>query len=159
MASTHVYFMTWTTFGTFLPGDARGWRKRQSGPQSPRPALERWCRHRMTSDAVRLSISDRSAVVVACQQHCDFRGWTLFAAEARSNHVHVVVVSDRDPRTTRNQLKANCTRALRLQMTPLDVPKTWSVGGDVRVLDTDEDIEAAILYVTEAQDRKGIEYE
>ncbi|QDT11346.1 transposase [Planctomycetes bacterium K23_9] len=158
MTTTHVYFITWTTYGTFLPGDSRGWRKRQSGPQQPRPALEQWSQDHMAHEAVRLSDDDRTTVQLACQQHCEFRGWTLLAANARSNHVHVVVISDREPSTTRNQLKANCTRALRQQRTPLHVPKTWSTGGDTKVLNTDDQIESAILYVTEAQDQKGIEY-
>ena len=38
------FFITWTTYGTWLPGDARGWRKRIGGEQQPRPLLEAWCR-------------------------------------------------------------------------------------------------------------------
>ncbi|MGB7346738.1 MAG: transposase [Pirellulaceae bacterium] len=158
MTTTHAYLITWTTYGTFLPGDPRGWRKRQSGPQLPRPGLEKWCRDRMTHDAVLLSADDRDAVHKGCQEHCDFRGWTMLAVNARSNHVHVVVISDRAPKTTRDQLKANCTRSLRQQEVPLNVPKTWSKGGHVDVLDTDDEIESAIIYVTEAQDRKSVEY-
>jgi REP element-mobilizing transposase RayT len=123
----------------------------------PRPALEQWCREHMAHDAVLLSEDDRRAVESGCREHSDFRGWTLLAVSARSNHVHVVVVSDRDPKTTREQFKANSTRALRQQAVPLHVPKTWSNGGDVRVLDTDDDIQSAVIYVSEAQDRKGVE--
>ncbi len=155
---TYAYFITWTTYGTWLPGDIRGWRKIGAGPQVPRPLLERWCREQMTGDTVLLAPHDRDTVERVCQEHCDVRGWTLLAVSARTNHVHVVVHADAVPKKVRDQLKANCTRGLRQQADPLDRAKTWTKGGDIEVLDTDKDIEASVIYVTEAQDRKGVEY-
>ncbi len=34
-------FITWTTYGTWLPGDARGWRAKVGGYQLPDSELER----------------------------------------------------------------------------------------------------------------------
>jgi hypothetical protein len=79
----------------------------------------------------------------------------LHAVSARSNHVHVVVSADLAPKKVRDQLKANCTRRLRIQEVPLDVIRTWSRGGDCELLDGEAEIELAIMYVKEAQDRKG----
>jgi hypothetical protein len=31
MADPLAYFLTWTTYGTWLPGDERGWCKRTKG--------------------------------------------------------------------------------------------------------------------------------
>lgn len=149
--------ITWTTYGTWLPGDARGWRKRSGGEQLPRPLLERWCREQMTGDVVLLSPECRRTVEDACREHCEFRGWHVFAVSARTNHVHVVVAANEKPQKLRDQLKANCTRRLRKQETPLIVERTWTRGGDCSILDGDEEIEAAIFYVKEAQDRKGLE--
>ena len=154
---TYAYFLTWTTYGTWLPGDTRGWRKKGAGPQVPRPLLERWCCQQMTGDTVLLALNDRDTVERACQEHCDVRGWTLLAASARTNHVHVVVLADAPPKKVRDQLKANCTRCLRSQAEPLSVEKTWTKGGDIEVLDLDDQLQAAVHYVTETQDRKGIE--
>lgn len=148
------YFITWTTYGTWLPGDSRGWRARGKGSQVPRPLLERWCREQMTGDTVLLSPADRVTVEDACREHCAFRGWELHAVSARSNHVHLVVTANADPKKVRDQLKANCTRRLRTQQNPLRRDRTWTRGGDVEVLDTEDDLEAAVLYVLEAQDRK-----
>ena len=47
-----TYFITWTTYGTWLPGDARGWRKRQAGYRISQPLLEGWCRESMKGDTV-----------------------------------------------------------------------------------------------------------
>jgi len=154
----YVYFITWTTYGTWLPGDARGWRKRGQGEQIPQPLLEQWCQEQMKGEAVLLQPHDRWTVEDACHEHCQFREWQLLAANARTNHVHVVVAANAAPKTVRDQLKANCTRRLRSQATPLKVERTWTRGGDCEILDTDEDIESAVLYVLEAQDNKGVEY-
>jgi REP element-mobilizing transposase RayT len=155
MNDTIAAFITWTTYGTWLPGDIRGWRKKKRGQQLPRPLLEEWCRKQMKGDAVLLEPGDRQTVEAACQKHCDHRGWHLFAVSARTNHVHVVVAIDTSLQKARDQLKANCTRELRTQPHPLTCERTWTKGGDCEVLDTDDDIHAAVEYVTEAQDRKG----
>jgi len=152
-----TYFITWTTYGTWMPGDGRGWRKRGKWEQVPRPLLERWCREQMKGETVLLSPADRETVENACREHCQFRGWQLLAVNGRSNHVHVVIVANEGPKKVRDQLKANCTRCLRQQAKPLIVERTWTRGGDIEILDTDEDVDAAVLYVTEAQDRKGRE--
>ncbi len=149
--------ITWTTYGTWLPGDLRGWRKRPGGEQLPRPLLESWCREQLTGDVVLLSTHDREVVEDACREHCEFRGWHLFAVIARSNHVHAVVAADETPQIVRDQLKANCTRRLRTQETPLVARRTWTRGGDCSILDTEDEIESAIVYVNVAQDRKGLE--
>jgi len=53
-------------------------------------------------------------------------------------------------------VETNCTGALRRQEKPLNVERTWTRGGDCEILDSDEDIEAAVMYVMEAQDRKDL---
>ena len=55
MGETNTYFITWTTYGTWLPGDRRGWRKWNAGEQQPCPLLEAWCRDRMKEGSVTLS--------------------------------------------------------------------------------------------------------
>jgi REP element-mobilizing transposase RayT len=152
-----TYFITWTTYGTWIPGDARGWRKRQAGYQISQPLLEEWCRESMKGATVLLAPHDRLAVEEACREHCAFRGWELFAVSARSNHVHVVVAANERSQKVRDQLKANATRCLRQQKQPLIAERTWTRGGDCETLDSDEDIEMAVLYVTEAQDRMGLD--
>lgn len=154
MSECMSYFITWTTYGTWLPGDTRGWRARGKGNQLPRPLLERWCREQMIGDTVLLSPDDRRTVEDACREHCSFREWHLHAVNARTNHVHVVVSADAASAKVRDQLKANCTRRLRVQSKPLIREPTWTRGGDVEILDTEEDLEAAVLYALEAQDRK-----
>ena len=98
----------------------------------------------MTGDVVLLEPHNRLTVEDACREHCQVRRWPLMAVNARTNHVHLVVVADEKPQKVGDQLKANCTRHLRTQANPLNVEKTWTRGGDCEILDGEADIEAAV---------------
>ena len=50
-----AFFLTWVTYGTWLPGDARGWVDYRRGWQPSDPVLELEAAARMTEDACRLS--------------------------------------------------------------------------------------------------------
>jgi len=145
-------FITWTTYGTWLPGDARGWRKKRHGNQPPDPELAAECRKKMKFNPVLLSVQDRATVELACREHCDHRNWLLHAVNARSNHVHVVVLANAKPKTIRDQLKANSTTHLRRQPIPLICERTWTKGGDCEVLFNDESLHNAIEYTLNSQD-------
>ena len=145
-------FITWTTYGTWLPGDARGWRSRKSGHQLPDPMLEARSELKLISNPIVLRTADRIAVEAACQKHCDVRNWTLHTVNARTSHVHVVVSAYVKPQVVRDQLKANCTQSLRAQADPLFCERTWTKGGDCQVLFDEDDLFDAIDYVKNAQD-------
>ena len=79
MAEPLAYFLTWTTYGTWLPGDERGWVKYHEGFQLPDPLVELEAAARMTADACRLDKLQRDLVESTIADHCLFRGWTLYA--------------------------------------------------------------------------------
>jgi len=108
-----TYHLTWTTYGTWLPGDARGWVKRGVwGVQTPDPSLEQQAKTLMAEGAVLLTPEQRALVEQTIADQCRIRGWTLHAVNARTNHVHVVVSADRDEDDVRDQLKAWCSQRL-----------------------------------------------
>ncbi|WP_235034003.1 transposase [Roseiconus lacunae] len=146
-------FITWTTYGTWLPGDSRGWRKQKAGDQPPQPLLADWCRDRLKEKPVILNQAQRREVEQVIRRHANIRGWELHAVSVRSNHVHVVATSCAAPKTVRDQLKANATTALRRMPDAISQQKVWTKGGDMEFIDTDEDLEQVVVYVTEAQDR------
>jgi REP element-mobilizing transposase RayT len=160
-----AYYITWTTYGNWMPGDRRGWRRKmtnrntryqpprdENGIYRPQPLLEAWCRDQMKSSEVSLSPSDRITIENSIREHCQIRGWKVLAVNPRTNHVHVVVVANAPPETVRDQLKANCTRALRQQPVPLIAEKTWATGGDIEFIDDENELECVITYVLDAQD-------
>jgi REP element-mobilizing transposase RayT len=144
-----AYFLTWTTYGTWLPGDERGWVKYHKGQHRPHPPRKLEASARMMEAACRLSPSERQVVEETVTDHCRIRHWTLHAVNCRSNHVHVIVTADRHPDEVRRQLKAWTARKLK----QLRARKTWwTERGSRRYLNDEESLEAAILYVRDAQD-------
>ncbi|MEX0710698.1 MAG: hypothetical protein WD278_00025 [Pirellulales bacterium] len=157
-----AFLLTWNTYGTWLPGDERGWVKYKQGRQAPDPIVKLEAEARMTEDACVLDDEQRMLVETTVADHCRIRGWTMLAVNCRTNHVHVVVAArHRDPDEVREQLKAWCTRRLK----ELDAqrgmgrpgsgePRTqwWAERGSVRCLNDDESVEAAVRYVLEGQD-------
>ncbi len=150
-----AYFITWTTYGTWLPGDQRGsWHRGQY--QSPNELFCQMAAAEMKETAFTLSQEDRAIVEETVTKHCEIRSWKLHTVRARSNHVHVVVTAPGyKPATVRDQFKAWCTRLLK----PLHAGRErfWTEGGSRRWINHEDDLEAAITYVNEAQDRKGSE--
>ena len=155
MTAPLALFITWTVYGTFLPGDARGWRHRSEGGKLSRPRLESWARDQLKHDIVLLNQSMRHVAEAAVAEICRFRGWNLWAVSIRTNHAHVVVTApEYEPETVRDQLKAKATRELRDNFATWKDRPVWSRKGDIEFLDTEDDIESCVIYVREAQDRK-----
>jgi REP element-mobilizing transposase RayT len=93
----------------------------------------------------------REAVLASLQERCSQNHWTLLAAHARSNHVHLVVEGEARPERIMNDLKAYSSR--RLNGMGLDQPdrKRSARHGSTRWLWKREDVSTAIRYVVEGQ--------
>jgi REP element-mobilizing transposase RayT len=152
-----AFFITWTTYGTWLPGDQRGWKRRgDAGIQPPNPTYESSARGKMKESAFVLSVADRKIVADTIGRHCEVRRWQLHAANPRSNHVHVVVsAANYSPDTVSEQFKAWCSRKLKPNYPRRD--RFWTEKSSCRWINHEDDLESAIVYVLEAQDRKGVE--
>ena len=157
-----AYFITWTCYGTYLPGDQRGWTQWHKGDQLPQPLLEEWCRDRMSEVAVLLDQTQRDIVNLVVRDHCEIRDWTLPAVNCRSNHCHVVVTAiNYDGEQVRDQFKSWAKRRLKEHQHAQENfggsvrEHWWTRKGSVRKLFDDDSLEAAILYTNEAQDIGG----
>jgi REP element-mobilizing transposase RayT len=157
-----AFFITWTCYGTFLPGDERGWTKWHKGEMIPHPRLEEWCRDQMSEDVVVLNEHQRILVNEVIREHCKIRNWTLHAVNCRTNHCHVVVTApDYDGETVRDQFKSWAKHRLKdyQKRTATSGQSSrehwWTRKGSVRKLFDDESLEAAVLYTIEAQDAGG----
>ena len=151
-----AFFITWTVYGTFLQGDERGWRKRRKGNQLAQPLLAQWRRVRLTHSIELLNDQQRQAVMDEMIRLSDFRGWHIWAHDARTNHCHIVVTAAGYPgNKVRDQLKANCTRVLRERWPKFVGRAVWTAGGDWQCLNTEEELEKVVEYVSVAQDGIG----
>jgi REP element-mobilizing transposase RayT len=157
--SVLAYHITWTTYGTWLPGDARGWVKwGEWGIKPANPEQERDARGRMAESAVVLTEGQRALVEQTVRDHCRIRGWLLHAVNARPNHVHVVVTAPRDPDEVMNQFKAWCSRKLsdaagllRTVAKKAGRRHWFTEGGNKELIDSEEYLKNAITYVLERQ--------
>jgi REP element-mobilizing transposase RayT len=154
-----AYFITWTRYGTWLPGDFPGWIKKNfNGVQRPNVVLEQKSRARMAEDALELTDSQRSIIEKTIRDHCTIRNWNLHAVNARTNHVHVVVTAAREPDEVMNQFKAWCSRklsdaaGLAIQVAKKAGRRHWfTEDGDKQIIDNEEFLRNAIKYVLDGQ--------
>lgn len=153
-----AYFLTWTTYGTWLPGDERGWVEKPGQFRAPDGELQETAQRRMTEPALTLDAAQRRIVEDTIDDHCRIRGWHLHAVSARTQHVHVVVTAPgRKPDEVMDQFKAWCSRRLKehersRQSTGARIRQNWwTQRGSKRWLNDGDSLEAAVLYVREGQ--------
>ncbi|MFO0606735.1 MAG: hypothetical protein U0324_26415 [Polyangiales bacterium] len=129
------YHLTLRTYGTWLPGDDRGWRRHgDTGPaRAPSPALRAWCARQMVAPPLYLNARQRRVVEAAVRETCAHRGYALDAVTVRPAHVHVVLRAARTPEFVMGDLKRWATRALRKDGLPPEQP-VWAEHGSTRHL-------------------------
>jgi len=153
-----AYFITWTTYATWLPGDSRGWAKKKVwGIQPPDPEQEALARSMLTEEPVTLTSEQRDLIDNVIVKHCQIRGWHLHARNVRTNHVHLVVTAPGvEPKIVREQIKAWASRRLSEHAGLVGSGKNgqrrwWTEGGDIELIWNMEQLEAVIRYVLEMQ--------
>lgn len=154
-----AFFYTWTTYGTWLPGDQRGWFKRGEGVQAGSPLREIAAMLRMTEGALTLDPEQRRVVEKTIAEHCAIRQWTLHAVNCRTNHVHAVVTAlVHDITMPREQFKAWCTRKLKERERLLAPERRnavrenwWTERGWDEYIDAEEALADVIGYVRDEQ--------
>lgn len=154
-----AFFLTWSTYGTWLPGDERGWVEYRHGWQLPDPQRKLEAEARMTEDACILDPAQRALVEKTIEDHCRHRGWVLYAVNCRTNHLHVVVGAHLHPDEMRKQFKAWCTRRLKQRERERELKRTdevrenwWAERGSRRYLNDESSLADAVAYVNDGQD-------
>ena len=102
-----TWFATWTTYGTWLPGDERGFvgdvrdldgtRRRHNVPGTPYSAdhspLRAYAASILKEPPIRLSLPHAQAIAAQLHETARFRCWELFAFAVMANHVHLAVAA------------------------------------------------------------------
>jgi REP element-mobilizing transposase RayT len=150
-----TYLITWSCYGSRLPGQPGAVPRTQNQFNSPLPepntqkehhALDRTRDAPYTLDEIR-----RHVVLESLQEVCRFRSWTLLAAHVRTNHLHVVVTADSKPEQVMVAMKAYSSRALNRRGIDVAGQRRWARHGSTRYLWTTESIRVAIGYVVDEQ--------
>lgn len=158
MTTPLAYFLTWTTYGTWLPGDARGWvnrhHKNSQAVSKPCLALELHARDLMADSPVVLDPFMRQIADAAMRQACVELGWTVHALEVRSNHVHAVITAtDSSPGKVMGILKVRGSLALKALPPGAERNRWWTRDGSKRLLTSPAAVQGAIEYVRNQDQR------
>lgn len=150
--TTLAYFLTWTSYGTWLPGDARGFVDDEHN-QFATPYLEGSSAVReqallmLKEPAFVLSALDRCDVEDQIRDTCALRKWAIHALNVRTNHVHVVVAASHPaPQHVAGLLKSWGTRRLKASGRHPGRTRFWTNQGSNRYLFDDVSLAAAIAY-------------
>jgi REP element-mobilizing transposase RayT len=152
-----AYFITFRCYGTWLPGDDRGWVDRRantydSAVRDGHAGLLSTAQSALAHESVILDRQRRTIVDRTVREVCAYRAWTLHALNVRTNHVHLVVTAPRSaPEQVMSILKAWSTRRLREAGLVSPSGKLWARHGSTRYLWTENDIDMACSYVIESQ--------
>ena len=146
-------FITFRTYGTWLPGDGRGTVNRfhnKYGTKRIREVPE-WTdvnRDRMKAEPFVMSARQRACVRKAIRDTCRFRNWQLHAVHIRTNHGHAVVTAqNKKGSIVLNAFKANATRLLRERNLWQSSKSPWSDKGSARYLWNSKSVEIVCNYV------------
>jgi REP element-mobilizing transposase RayT len=161
------WFLTWTTYGTWLPGDDRGFvsnidhgdgkghRLNIPGtePASRMRGLEIMARSKMTGPPVFLILEQATALLDQFRETAAYRSWELIAVAIMRNHVHVVVgvPGDPEPEALLGSLKSYGSRRLNREFGKRESDTWWTESGSRRRLKTESNVLAAIAYVRDQE--------
>ena len=152
-----AYLITFRCYGTWLHGDERGSYRRDSHAirgvtrVPPQPGLNQAETDRLKHPPVRLNNPQRMIVEDAIRVVCLHRKYTLYAVNARTNHVHSVVAALSAPESLLAALKSYSTRALRRAGLDQRI-QPWSRHGSTVYLWKERHVDKAIEYVVLGQD-------
>ena len=131
-----AYFITFSTYGTWLHGTCRGKGSvdREHNQQGmpfvdPNEMRESQSRDAMKQPAYTMQAREREIVRDAIVELCREKGWRLLAVHVRSNHVHVVVAAERDAGRVMSDMKAGASRALTRAGFDDSARKRWTRHG------------------------------
>ena len=162
------WLLTNTCYGTWLPGDGRGfvghvWDHRADDDPTARriehdipgtpcdedmPGLEKAARERMKGPPVLLALAHAEAALGQFQETAAFRRWSIEAAAIMINHFHLVVgvMGDPKPGKILGDFKSWATRTLSRKFGEPASETWWTERGSKRKLPDDAARFAGINY-------------
>jgi REP element-mobilizing transposase RayT len=159
--------ITWTCYGTWLPGDTRGYvsntlkptggfEVRDNVPGTPYTADDPHTRQRASQRQLQpkvllsreLARVAAEALVAAAAQ----RGWRILRGAIMANHMHMVVTDcPDDGQAVRRILKGNSQAALSRHVG--GIRRWWTAGGSNRYKHGEAAVEATVSYVADQSGR------
>jgi REP element-mobilizing transposase RayT len=144
MARMIGFMATWTTYGTWLQGDKKGYVKNGTILKG-NPELEKTNRGLLKHNKIKILKSLRKIVKDAILKEAEEIGQKVYATAVCSNHVHIVVESiGKTCGYSVGRFKKAATKTLRGYGFE---SKVWTKGFDKRYCYNQEELEKKIEYV------------
>jgi REP element-mobilizing transposase RayT len=161
------WLLTWTTHGTWLPGDPRGNvtsvkdgpgpRIRHNIPQTPvdgnMPELRGWAEDHLKGPPIFLEFSHAEQILAQFHETTSHRSWLLVATAIMRNHIHleVGVPGDPDPEVMLRDYKSYASRKLNRSWPRPASGTWWTESGSKRKLKDEDAILAAAKYIRDQE--------
>ncbi len=161
------WLLTWTTYGTWLPGDDRGFVSNVRDKEGPEvrhntPGTVPDAKHRglwltaklkMKGQVVYLSAEHASIILEQFRETARNRGWELLAVAIMANHIHVVVgiPGDPEPDSLLRDFKSYASRRMNKAFQRPASGRWWTESGSRRKLPNEAAVFAAVAYVRNQQ--------
>jgi REP element-mobilizing transposase RayT len=161
------WFLTWRTYGTWLPGDERGFVDPvvdedgkcviHNVPGTPLDAdnhsLWKYSKEIMKGAPVCLTAEHAPVLLKQFQETAAYRRWQLVTVAVLANHVHLIVgvPGDPDPADLLRDFKSYGSRSLNRRWGTPANGSWWSESGSRRRLKSEEHLQAAIQYVLQQE--------
>ncbi|HLB56134.1 MAG TPA: transposase [Coxiellaceae bacterium] len=158
-----AYIITCRTYATWLHGDARlsvdPKHNQYATPKiPPMSGFQKTMRSNCKEEMFIMDESQRKIVLQSIIDTCKFSNWHLHAAQVRTNHMHVVVTSEKAPEKIAISLKAYATRYLKQQNPELNRERFWSRGASTGYIFQEEFLFRAMQYTIEDQGKEMAVY-
>ena len=149
MGRTLGYILTWTTYGTWLQGDSRGWVK-DGQLLTGNDGIRSKNLSNLKSGIVKFRDREKNIVRHAIENEAEYLNQKNFAISVCSNHVHVVVDNIFCPiEEIVKGYKNACLKALHESGFR---GKVWTRGYDVRYCFDEKSLQTRIRYVLKQTD-------
>jgi REP element-mobilizing transposase RayT len=144
MLRTIGYMLTWTTYGSWLQGDERGYVKDGRILHGDKKLVE-LCEKFQKGHTVKLRRNEKDIVREAILNEAERIGYTIEALAVCSNHIHLVARYFPEPiGQIVSRFKNVTTSALRKHGR---AGRVWTRGFDKRFCFDNEDLDRRIQYV------------
>jgi REP element-mobilizing transposase RayT len=158
------WLFTWTTYGTWLPGDPRGSVtsvRVQAGARiehdvpgtpydGPMRGLHDSSAAKLKGPPIFLDLEQAKVLLTQFQETARYRGWRLRGVAIMANHIHIVfgVPGDPDPNAMMGDFKSYGSRALNRRWRKPKSETWWTGGsGSKRKLPNEDAVQAALNYL------------
>ncbi|MBK8207784.1 MAG: transposase [Planctomycetes bacterium] len=151
-----AYFITFTTYGTWLHGDARGSVDRdhnEFGTEKLKPdrLFEFVRENTLKYPPFKLQLSMIRPVDAAIRICCNARKWCVHALNVRTNHVHLAVSGPVSPGRILGDCKRYATRRLRDDKLVKQDQRIWTEDGSKRYVWNAIQLQRVVDYILREQ--------